>query len=173
MFTFRRVGSPDGPASNRARTPCAEGGIAPAWALDRVRRFNRRVFNPVVLALTAGGRRWARFALIRHVGRRSGRAYATPVWVIRTGDHFLVPLTYGTRADWCRNVLAAGTATVVSRGAAVAVDRPEVVGAAGVVSRLPPLQRAVLCLVGMRQFLLLRQAGAGQQGRAGRGRRTH
>ena len=135
-------------------------GIAPDWVLDRVRRFNRRAFNPVVLTLTAGGQRWAHVAIVRHVGRRSGRAYATPVWVIRTRAGFLVPLTYGTRADRCRNVLAAGRATVDLRGASVAVDRPEIVDAAIVVPRLPPVQRAVPRLVGMRKFLLLRRAAA-------------
>ena len=140
-----------------------QDGIAPDWVLDRVRRFNRRVFNPLVLALTAGGRRWAYFALVRHVGRRSGRSYSTPIWVIRTGGGFLVPLTYGTRADWCRNVLAAGAATIVCRGVAVAVVRPTVVDAASVVPRLPPLQRGVMRLVGMRQFLVLRTAAEGRQ----------
>ena len=135
-------------------------GIGPDWLLDRVRRFNRRGFNPVVLALTAGGRRGAYFGLIRHVGRRSGRAYATPVWVVETREGFLIPLTYGTRADWCRNVLASGVATVVHRGDAVLVDRPDVVDAAVVVPRLPAAQRTVLRLVGMRQFLLLRRAEA-------------
>ena len=137
-----------------------EGGVAPDWVLDRVRRFNRRAFNPVVLALTAGGRRWAHFAIVRHVGRRSGRAYATPVWAVRTSWGFLVPLTYGTRADWCRNVMTAGSATVEHRGSAVAVDRPEVIDATLVVPRLPLAQRALLRLVGMRQFLLLRRAAA-------------
>ena len=135
-------------------------GIAPAWLLDRVRRFNRRVFNPLALSLTAGGRRGAYFGLVRHVGRRSGRAYATPVWLIRTGQGFLIPLTYGTRADWCRNVLAAGSAMVVHRGAEVAVDCPELVRAAAVVPRLPWAQRAALRLVGMRSFLLVRRVGA-------------
>ena len=132
-------------------------GIGPDWLLDRVRRFNRRIFNPVVMALTAGGRRGAYFGLVRHVGRRSGRAYATPVWVVRTRDGFLVPLTYGTRADWCRNVLASGAATVIHRGNAVPVELPEVVDASVVVPRLPGAQRAALRLVGMQQFLLLRR----------------
>jgi len=142
-----------------------EGGIAPDWVLDRVRRFNRRVFNPVTLALTAGGRRCAHCAIVRHVGRRSGRAYATPVWTVRTSWGFLVPLTYGTRADWCRNVLTAGSATIEHRGTSVAVNRPEVVDAALVVPRLPLAQRALLRLVGMRQFLLLRRA-SDQAGRS-------
>ena len=144
----------------RSDSALPKGGIAPDWILNRVRRFNRRVFNPLVLALTAGGRRGAYFGLVRHVGRRSGRPYATPVWTIRTRDGFLVPLTYGTRADWCRNVLAAGAATIVHRGVEAAVDRPAVVRAAVVVPRLPPAQRAVMRLVGMRHFLLLRRAAA-------------
>ncbi len=110
-----------------------------------------------MLALTAGGRRRVYFAIVRHVGRRTGRAYATPVMALPTRDGFLVPLTYGTRADWCRNVLAASAATITHRGRTVTVDRPEVVDAATVLPRLSPVRRAIFRLVGMRQFLLLRR----------------
>jgi hypothetical protein len=37
----------------------------------------RRGVNPGMLRIA--GRRWSPWAIVRHVGRRSGRAYATPV----------------------------------------------------------------------------------------------
>ena len=40
---------------------------------------------------------------------------------------FLIALPYGSRAQWVRNVLAAGSATLVTEGETVAVDRPELV----------------------------------------------
>ena len=55
-------------------------------------------------------------SIIEHRGRVSGRDYRTPVVVRAVDDGFVVTLTYGTRADWVRNVLAAGSATVVHEG---------------------------------------------------------
>jgi deazaflavin-dependent oxidoreductase (nitroreductase family) len=56
------------------------------------------------------------FGLLTHVGRKSGRAYSTPVNVFRTDDGYAVALTYGPGSDWVRNVQAAGGCTIVTRG---------------------------------------------------------
>ena len=50
-------------------------------------------------------------SVIEHVGRKSGRTYETPVDIIETATGLLIALPYGARADWMRNVLAAGAAT--------------------------------------------------------------
>jgi len=90
--------------------------------LDVVRRFNKTATNPRVLR-TAGSAR-SQTSLIRHAGRSTGRTYETPVDAMRTATGFLIALPYGTRSDWLRNVLAAGSATVVTRGERVDVDAP-------------------------------------------------
>ena len=77
-------------------------------------------------------------SVIQHVGRKSGRAYETPVDTIAATTGFLIALPYGTRADWVRNVLAAGSATVVTRGERVDVDRPNIVATADVEDRSRP-----------------------------------
>ena len=118
----------------------------------------RVTLNPLLLRLTSGGRR-SRLTIVRHVGRRSGRAYATQVIALRVRDGFLVPLTYGTRADWCRNVLAAGRATLVRAGAETPVDRPEVLGLAAVLPALAPGWRLLFRTIGMELFLLFRATG--------------
>src|SRR5258708_11434733 len=82
-------------------------------------RFGRRLFNPLTLGL-AGSRRLPLFAVVHHRGRRSGRSYTTPVGARRTADGFVIPLTFGERADWFRNVRAAGTCVIRWRG----VDYP-------------------------------------------------
>ena len=84
-----------------------------------------RVMNPRVLR--AVERRESPFGVLRHVGRRSGAAYHTPVAVGRTPDGVLVPLMYGPGADWCRNILAAGRCTLTFRGEEAALTAPEVV----------------------------------------------
>ena len=86
-------------------------------------RFNKRVTNRVQGL-------WAPYlppwALVVHTGRTSGREYRTPVLAKRSGDALEVVLFYGERADWVRNVLAAGGAGVVRAGRAGRLIHPRV-----------------------------------------------
>jgi deazaflavin-dependent oxidoreductase (nitroreductase family) len=66
-------------------------------------------------------------SFIRHIGRRSGRTYETPVVAVEHDDTFLIALPYGGRTDWMKNVLASGTATVVTHGQKYDVNQPEIV----------------------------------------------
>lgn len=79
------------------------------------------------LALRSAGHKGAATSVIRHVGRRSGRTYQTPVVVARHDDSFLIALPYGQRTDWLKNVLAAGSATITADGRSHEVDRPTVI----------------------------------------------
>ncbi|MGV9415449.1 nitroreductase family deazaflavin-dependent oxidoreductase [Nocardia sp. NPDC003693] len=54
------------------------------------------------------------FAVIEHRGRKSGRAYTTPVNAFTARGTFAVVLGHGI-TDWARNVVAAGDTTVRSR----------------------------------------------------------
>jgi hypothetical protein len=72
-------------------------------------RFNKSFLNPLMLRMAS--RRRTYYAALRHVGRRSGRTYVTPVVAKLASDHTVViPLPYGADTDWCRNLLAAGGA---------------------------------------------------------------
>ena len=64
-------------------------------------------------------------ALVRHVGRRTGRTYETPLVLARTPDGFVAELTYGAEVDWYRNVTAAGRCVVVQRGVEYPISRIE------------------------------------------------
>lgn len=55
-------------------------------------------------------------AIIEHVGRKSGKRYRTPVMCFVEDDYLSVVLNYGAKADWVRNVQAAGSAGVKHRG---------------------------------------------------------
>jgi deazaflavin-dependent oxidoreductase (nitroreductase family) len=79
------------------------------------------------LALRSAGKQGSNTSVIRHVGRRSGRRYQTPVVVAQHDDSFLIALPYGERTDWLKNVLAAGSAAIVTNGHTYEVDRPEVI----------------------------------------------
>jgi deazaflavin-dependent oxidoreductase (nitroreductase family) len=93
--------------------------------LGAVRRMNRTVFNPS--QMRSAGSPGAFAAIIGHVGRRSGNQYETPVGAVPTADGFVIALPYGAEADWLKNVLASGSATIVHEGATFDVDSPLVI----------------------------------------------
>src|SRR5262249_43918822 len=74
-----------------------------------------RVLNPLI-RLMAGRAGVPLIGLIRHRGRRSGTMYLAPVAIGTTETMFLIPLTFGPRSDWCRNILASGGCEVRLRG---------------------------------------------------------
>jgi len=78
-------------------------------------------------ALKASGTPGAYASIVRHVGRVTGQGYETPVQAISTDDGFAIALPYGPNTDWLKNVVAAGSATIVHDGSLHRVDRPEVV----------------------------------------------
>lgn len=87
-----------------------------------VARFNTHVTNHVTRHIAS----WAPgFAIVTHVGRRSGRTYQTPVNVFRDGDRYVFALTYGRDSDWVRNVVAAGGCEVETRRRTRRLVQPE------------------------------------------------
>ena len=120
----------------------------------RLARFNRHVTNRIV-GPVAG--RLPGFAVVSHVGRRSGRVHRTPVNLFRDGDHYVIALTYGSDSQWVRNVLAAGAVDIETRGRRVRLVAPEVVRDARR-SLVPEPIRPILGLVRVSDFMLLRRA---------------
>lgn len=94
-------------------------------SIQNALRLFTRTMRP--LAMRSAGKEGSSTSVVRHVGRRSGRAYETPVLAVRHDDSFLIALPYGKRTDWLKNVLDKGSATIVANGHAFDVDRPEVI----------------------------------------------
>jgi deazaflavin-dependent oxidoreductase (nitroreductase family) len=65
------------------------------------------------------------FAILDYRGRRSGKAYRTPMNVFRDGDDYVFALTYGSDAQWVKNVLAAGECDLEVRGKRVHLIEPK------------------------------------------------
>jgi deazaflavin-dependent oxidoreductase (nitroreductase family) len=126
--------------------------------LRAVRRFNRRFVNP--RQMKTAGRPGAYAGVIRHRGRRSGRVYETPVGPFATDDGFVIALPYGTSSDWVRNVLVAGSATLVTEGQTYDVEQPEIVPLGDVMDVLPSSERRNLRLFRVEQALRVRRRGA-------------
>jgi deazaflavin-dependent oxidoreductase (nitroreductase family) len=98
-----------------------------------------RVMRP--LALRSAGKEGSASSVISHVGRRSGRVYRTPVVAVAHDDGFLIALPYGERTDWLKNVLAQGSATLITGGKTYQVDRREVIPMAEATSYFRPKEQ--------------------------------
>ncbi len=83
----------------------------------------KNTLNRLTTRLARAGR--GPFALVRHIGRKSGRTYETPLILARVPDGFVAELTYGPTVSWYRNITAAGRCVVVFRGVEYQVDRIE------------------------------------------------
>jgi deazaflavin-dependent oxidoreductase (nitroreductase family) len=116
--------------------------------------LSKKVMNP--MQMRSAGTPGAYASIIRHRGRVSGAAYETPVGVVADGDAFLVALPYGPRTQWLRNVLAAGSATLVHEGTTYQVDRPELIAMATVADRFSASDRGMFRWLRVEDCLRLR-----------------
>jgi deazaflavin-dependent oxidoreductase (nitroreductase family) len=146
------------------RAPARAAAVALVPASPFVRHVMgpmARVLNPLVRRL-AGRRHVPMIGRIHHIGRRSGRAYVTPVGVrILPDGRILIPLTFGSQSDWARNVHAAGVCTVRIDGRDHPAHAPEFADAADpeirtLIRSVYRRQRPVFRMLGIKQFLLLR-----------------
>ncbi len=115
--------------------------------------------NPLILAY-AGSRRLRFFAVVQHQGRRSGRVYTTPVNARATPDGFVIPMTFGEQSDWFRNVQAMGGCVIRWNGVDYRVVAPEIIDWAIARSAFSPVERMLVPLIGIQQFVRLRHAPA-------------
>jgi deazaflavin-dependent oxidoreductase (nitroreductase family) len=119
-------------------------------------RVATRLFNPLVL-LFAGTRFLPLYGVIEHRGRRSGKVFHTPVVVRPTSDGFIVPMPWGERTDWYRNVRAAGECVIRWKGRDFVLEQPEVLDAAAVaVPGFSGFERAAMTRLGIDHALRLR-----------------
>ena len=122
----------------------------------RVARFNKHVTNHLTGPFAG---RLPGFAIVTHVGRRSGKAYQTPVNVFRDGNRYVFALTYGPGAEWVRNLVAAGGCEIRTRGRMVRLVEPERF-TDPTRGPVPIPARWILGLIDVDEFLALRAAAA-------------
>ncbi|MEV6347920.1 nitroreductase/quinone reductase family protein [Actinoplanes sp. NPDC051851] len=133
----------------------ARVGRAWFWVLNRT-------VNRVAVWAVRRGR--GPLSLVRHVGRRTGRADETPMLLVRLGGDFVAELTYGTGAAWYRNVRAAGRCSVLHRGVEYEIGRIEPLEPAIGRAAFGVVVAVLLRLTGRRDYCLLAVAAAGQRG---------
>jgi deazaflavin-dependent oxidoreductase (nitroreductase family) len=107
--------------------------------------------------LTARAARSGRgpFSLVRHVGRRSGRQYETPLILAQVPSGFVTELTYGTDVDWFKNVVASGGCVVVHHGREYVVRAVLPCSPEQGLAAFPPVRRAILRALRRHEFRLL------------------
>ena len=109
---------------------------------NRIRYFNKHVTNRILRRFASSSR--GPFAVIYHVGRRSGKPYETTIMVWPLGDGFVIALTYGESVDWYRNILAAGLGTLLWHGSVYAVGKPEPIDVETALPAFPLAFRPIL-----------------------------
>jgi deazaflavin-dependent oxidoreductase (nitroreductase family) len=132
--------------------------VGPSLIVKIVMRPMTKMLNPLIVKL-AGRRHFHMAAQIRHVGRRSGRTYTTPVSARRSGDTILVALTFGNQSDWSRNVRSAGGGSIRMDGEDFDVTQPQIMSRQEakplVQSAFRPLERAGFRMLGIKQVMVL------------------
>ena len=125
---------------------------------NRIRIFNKYVTNRLLRGfanLSLGP-----FAIIRHVGRRSGKPHETVIWVWPLGEGFVIALTYGESVDWYRNMLAARGGTVVWHKRVYVVEKPEPIDAKTALPAFPAAFRPIFRRAGMQDFVWMKSSAS-------------
>jgi hypothetical protein len=92
------------------------------------------------------------FAIVRHIGRRSGKVYETPIIARLVEDGFVIELTYGHDVDWHKNVLAAGGCVMIWHCREYLIDKIEPLDIKTGMTAYPPLQQLILRALGRKDF---------------------
>jgi deazaflavin-dependent oxidoreductase (nitroreductase family) len=123
---------------------------------NRIRTFNKHITNRITRRFASFSH--GPFAVICHVGRRSGKPYETTIMIEPMGDGFVIALTYGESVDWYRNVLAAGHCTVLWHGREYPLGKPESIDVKTALPAFPPFLRMILRLRDTQQFVHVKSA---------------
>jgi deazaflavin-dependent oxidoreductase (nitroreductase family) len=132
--------------------------VGPSLLVRLVMGPMTKVLNPLIRKL-AGRRHFFMAGLVHHHGRRSGRGYVTPVGARHHQGTIVIPLTFGSRSDWCRNVMAAGRCRIRTAGVDYDAADARLLGRdeARPAVRLAfnPMERLTFRLLSIRQFMVL------------------
>lgn len=112
------------------------------------RVFTNRLMGPLARLMPP-------LAVVHHVGRKSGRAYHTPVVAFRSEAGFVIPMTYGRDVDWARNIAKAHGCQIEQMGRRFSLSNPRIVGFKTAESHLPGVVRAALRTADFPGYVLL------------------
>jgi deazaflavin-dependent oxidoreductase (nitroreductase family) len=121
--------------------------------LDRVRVFNKHVTNRILIHIS--GKKFGHFAILSHIGRKSGKLYRTPIIAEPIENGYVIALTYGKKVDWYANVKAKGSCTLHWKENDYQLINPEFIDKEIGLMAFPAIVQSALKIVGIEYFLKL------------------
>lgn len=118
----------------------------------------QHTINPLATAAARSGR--GPFSLVRHVGRKTGRVYQTPLIVARVPGGFVAELTYGPNVSWYRNVMAAGRCVLIVENVEYDIGAVRAYSTEAGLDAFGYPQKLILKLLRRQEFRLLELARA-------------
>ena len=121
--------------------------------LNRIRLMNKRVTNKLMIHIS--GKRFGHFAILGHVGRKSGTLYRIPIIAEPFQHGFVIALTYGKKVDWYANVAARGSCSLRWKNKEYQLVHPELIDKEVALMAFPAVFRSGLKAMGIEYFLKL------------------
>jgi len=101
------------------------------------------------------GKRFGHFAILGHVGRKSGKLYKIPIIAEPFQNGFVIALTYGRKVDWYDNVAAKGGCSLRWKNRDYQLVHPEFIDKDVGLTAFPAMFRSGLKTMGIKDFLKL------------------
>jgi deazaflavin-dependent oxidoreductase (nitroreductase family) len=122
-------------------------------AVNVIRKINKYSINRVMVKIA--GVPHSPISIVRHTGRRTGRAYATPVIAEPLGGGLVIAFTYGPEVDWYRNILARGSCVIRRGGVEYPCADLKLIDGKAALPAFPFFLRSILRIAGTSKFLRL------------------
>jgi hypothetical protein len=126
---------------------------------EKTRRLSSRMGKGGLIPRIAGtrfGSLYFNLAVLKHVGRKSGREYVTFLSAYPLGDGFVLTLAY-PHTDWCSNIMATGKCTLTLKGQEYELERPELIPMSEAWAAYPPITKLFALAGGEQQCLWVHQ----------------
>ena len=121
--------------------------------LDRIRVTNKHVTNKLMIHIA--GKRFGHFAVLSHVGRKSGKLYRIPIIAEPFQNGFVIALTYGRKVDWYENIAAKGSCSLRWKGKDFQLIHPAFIDKETGLMAFPAMFRSGLKAMRIQDFLKL------------------
>jgi len=115
--------------------------------------LNKQVTNRLLIHIA--GKKFGHFAVLEHLGLKSGRCYRIPVIAEPLADGFVIALTYGKKVNWYANILASGGCRLRWKERDYALFNPQLIEAEAGLRAFPAFLRFLLRRRGIQFYLKL------------------
>jgi deazaflavin-dependent oxidoreductase (nitroreductase family) len=138
---------------DRIKANKPEGALMKQTMLNRIRVINKYATNKVLIHIS--GKRFGHFAILSHIGRKSGKLYRIPIIAEPIQGGFVIALTYGKNVDWYENVMAKGSCSLHWKNKDYRLINPEFIDREVGVMAFPAIFQSALRKMGIQYYLKL------------------